>query len=109
MQKSLIQFIALLIVGFLIMAFIGCDSESTVNESTTKNPVVSSQPLCVDYEVLENGRRVFYKFSCAYHQIIENEETKFIVFFYEDGSTAEVEDLKYVMNGSVVFYSPDCD
>ena len=104
---KVVLLIVAIIVGFM---YYGCESNPCDPvEKETQIVEVSNQPLCVKYKVFENGREVDYWFSCSYQMIEETQESKAITFFYEDNSVAYSFDIKYVMNGSTVFYSPDCD
>lgn len=96
-------------------AFSSCTKQNSNITDSTKTETVkdisneSDQPLCVKYKVFENGREIDYWFSCSYQEIQETEETKLINFFYADNTLAYSFDIIYVMNGSTVYYSPDCD
>ena len=98
-----------------IFTFSSCTKQNSNNTDSTKTETVrdisneSDQPLCCKLEILENGRLIQYWFSCYNMVIEETQESKFLTFFYKDGSVAQSFDINNIMNGSTVYYAPDCD
>ena len=104
--------IALLIIAIIVgFMYYGCENSINNNERTKQmgEQIVSEQPLCCNITVEENGRQVVYKFSCYNMVMEERQESKFLTFFYKDKTVAYSFDINNVMNGSDVFYAPDCD
>ena len=71
--------------------------------------IISDQPLCCWIEVFEQGHLIRYWFSCYTIKIVENEDAKYLSFFYIDNSLAYSFDIDNIQNGSLIKYYPDCD
>ena len=100
----------LVITALTMLTISSCTIDNKEQEgSKTETVKDSEQPLCCNLTIEENGNQVVYKFSCCNMVITETENGKYLSFFYIDGSSAYNFHIDNIMNGSNVYYAPDCD